>query len=190
MSVFFAICVAPALLGLSPPSVRDAPTVKISGQSLIYMRAGGLHGCGLRLIGELSPDTSSDTEIFDVSVNIYVASRAVAKFVSFNTTEAELRVSRPVRKFQLENGWVRAPGATATLPLDGNIARSKDNYSILYATSVDSALAIFRAAEEMGVVNIGIRRAGGDAERLFAGEVLMSDEDRDEIRTCVLDLAK
>lgn len=164
--------------------------VRVVGQPLMYMKAGKLDGCGVRLIvvdAQDSPKSTSPVAVWDMSFNLYVSGHAAVKIGSYDIAASELKsgtVSGKQKNVPTANGWLKARNADATAPLTV-IGKSDDAGFILYATEPESVLALMLANMDRKPILIGTRRVGAKGERIFSGTIEMSDGDNAHLDQCL-----
>ena len=128
-------------------NVLDA---RILGQPLVYMKAGKLSGCGIRLVivdAPFSPNNKTPIPVWDLSFNLYLPGTSAVKIGSYNVSPAEMKSGKPSANpiaVPTATGWLKAPNADATAPL-GQIVKGDDPGFILYWTELDSVLALFKS---------------------------------------------
>lgn len=173
-------------------SAQNVIPTRMDGQPLMYMKDGAVNGCGLRIIGGGQRANSETFDMFDVSINLYREAGAMVKLVAYSTTVAELKSSkgREPATTKVTSGWIKAEGSAATDPGQSTATPGSDQNSLLYRTSVDSAIAIFKANIESAPVTIGLRRQGVSTERVYYGKIAMSKEETEQHRACLSEMLR
>lgn len=178
---------------LLTPSALMAQNViptNMEGQPLMYMKDGAVNGCGLRIIGGNPSQTSAIVNMFDVSINVYRSEGAMVKIVSYSTTVAELQTNKPPKTIKVKSGWLKTPGEKATDPGVNPAVSGDDPNSILYRTSIDSAISIFTAYARQQPISVGIFRAADTSERVYYGRINMSSQEMEQHRSCIQELSR
>ena len=88
---------------------------QILGQPLVYMKAGKLDGCGIRLIVVDMPVSLKDNNpipVWDLSFNMYLPGRGAVKIGSYNVSAAEMRIGKPGPKSKVATAAAAAPATT------------------------------------------------------------------------------
>ncbi len=172
---------------------QNVETMEFQSQPLMYMKEGNVQGCGVRLVGVRPPPAISSEkanwQVIDVSFNLSLPGMATIKLSSYDSTPSELKANVKPRMVYVERGWLKAPSAVGTNPMPGtNYFRGEDPNAVLYVTSVDSVLSLFKAQAENQTIHIGIRRKGENFERIFAGKLTFNETDASQSSQCFSDL--
>lgn len=167
---------------------QNVVVTQINGQPLVYLKDGQPQGCGIRMIGGEGPNHEGVVRMFDVSINLYASAAAVVKVLSYDAKpQPNKHLGMPVAVPVLR-GWIKAPNATGTTPVEGKTLAGEDGKSILYVADVDSVMAVFRAQGSAQPVNIGIRRLHENTERIYSGSVAMSEVEQRQVTQCLKEL--
>jgi hypothetical protein len=169
---------------------QAAEEAQITGQPLVYVKAGKLEGCGVRFVAALIGPNLKTGRGFDASVNVWTGGPAAVKALSYNVDVGAINAGSKPKASPLESFWIRAPGHQPTRPVDGYFRDSEDVGGKIYGVSFDMALPIFKAVFEEGPLMFGLQRKGERGERIYFGTIKMSDAERDQTLKCLLDLAK
>jgi hypothetical protein len=196
-NLFFSIDVhalAIAIVALafvdSGARAQNVTSTQILGQPLVYMKAGKLDGCGIRLIIVDAPVKLQDNipiPVWDLSFNLYLPGRGAVKVGSYNVSAAEMRLGKASAKSNnvpTAAGWLKAPNADPTAPLQ-QIGKSDDPGFILYWTELDSVLALFKSHMRGEPILVGTRRTGARNERVFSGTIEMSGDEKAQVGQCL-----
>lgn len=158
----------------------------MTGQPLMYMKDGVVHGCGLRIMGG-TEKADGEFRMFDVSLSVYAAGVTILKAVSYDVTPAEAKSNKPARRVNVVSAWVKAPNEPATKPI-GAVRQSESEVALLYTTQVDALVAVLKAQSQGAPMNVGIRRLGESAERIQSGPIALSSEERKQLSQCISEL--
>ena len=184
--IFIACC------GLGPNRAHAQNVIgaQIVGQPLVYMKAGKLDGCGIRLMIVDTPPSFNDKRpvpVWDLSFNLYLPGNGAVKVGSYNVSPAELKSGKPSAKpigVPTASGWLKAPNADATAPLS-QIGKSEDPGFILYWTELDSVLALFKSYMSGEAILVGTRRTGAKSDRIFSGPIEMAESEKRQVDQCL-----
>lgn len=192
--IYRKLLIALAISAGTTVNAQNVIPTRMDGQPLMYMEAGKIKGCGLRIVGGDHRSTSDVFDMFDVSINLYREAGAMVKLMAYSTTVAEMKSNSAAGKVpataKVVGGWIKAEGAAATDPGKSSAVPGSDPNSILYRTSVDSAIAIFKANLESTPVTIGLRKQGAANERVYYGKIAMSAEETEQHRSCISEMLR
>lgn len=189
------VAVAAALLAaVGTASAGGMLEASISGQTLQYLDAGQVNGCGLRFVGIVVPNGLRETEGFDVSVNVSLPGIGMVKGGRFTVTTQDLLQRKPGKATRERPSalWLRAMGHKATQPHEGKIYPSQDTAgSSIYATDgLADALALFNAVSQQETIQVGIMLRGETVERVYYGMPEVSPGDLHQLASCMDELTK
>jgi len=167
---------------------QNVQPIKISGQPLVYMKAGRIDACGLRLIGiHVGGDLSILT--VDASFNLDSERRGIVKVATAEGTAQAVKANTMTR-FRVAEAWIKAPGKRATQPYENKTFPGEDGTSLLYVTTWDQVLELFKAALDGSVLNIGVKRADDGHTRIYSGAVALSPEEIQQVSACFTEIVE
>jgi hypothetical protein len=88
----------------------------------------------------------------------------------------------------LQTIWIKAPNHVATHPIESKVIKGDDGYSLLYGTSLESAVAVFVSAAKEESLTIGFRRLGQANDELFYGVTKMTPLELNQVQQCLKEL--
>lgn len=176
----------------SGPLAQGMHEAVIVGQPMQYMKDGRVSGCGVRLIGLVSPATNNPAIGFDVSFNLDFEGFGFVKGgglrVYYDGTGRAIQERKVIKPIKL---WIRAPGHAATMPAGGRVFDGQDPpQMIMYATSIDSSAALFLAVSQRRSVQVGVHFLGEATERVFYGVAVLSESESGQLGACISEIPK
>lgn len=187
--VLYALLVA--VPNANAQNIIEAPLI---GQPLVYMNAGKLSGCGIRLMivdTPPSPHEKARVPVWDLSFNLYLPGRAIVKIGSYDVSVSDIKSGKMREKLAITaapaGGWLKAPDSDATVPLD-KIQKSDDPGFILYSADASVVMALFNAQMKRAPILVGTRRVGANTDRVFSGTVELSDAEQSQSVQCMKEL--
>jgi hypothetical protein len=178
-------------------SSQDVVETGLDGQALVYMKDGAIDGCGVRVLVVDVPaayDQASLITAYDVSFNLKPSGLAVVQARSIDATLSDYESGDRNRRRAIapEKFWFKASGARATAPIgrmNGRMLPGDDRGSVVYLSDFDSVIALFAAHGARKPISMGVVRPGMRAERVFSGQINMSDSERKQVAACLDRLA-
>lgn len=178
-----------AVLGLviaaSGAFAQNVLNVTMRGQPLVYTDAGKPTGCGIRVLGIVDPVARQrEFRSFDISANMYGTGIALGKVIG----EIQSLASpdpHSGRRQVLHGAWFRSEGDDPVTPV-GNSFRpsSGDKGAYLFQASVSSATDFMLAVIKRKPIQVGIRWEK-DKEAIYAGAVELSEDERQQVLSCI-----
>jgi len=188
-----------ALSLLAAATVGCSETVveaRLDGQPLVYLKDGIVDGCGVRVIVvELPSNRSAPITAYDASFNIKAPGRGIITAQTADATLADFESGKPERRKAIppESFWFKALGGKATAPDDrtaGKMLAGDEAGSVVYLSDVGPVMALFTSQAARKPIQMGVKRPGAAAEKIFSGTIEMSDGDRARIAACVAELSR
>jgi hypothetical protein len=163
--------------------------VDLIGQPLSYTKEGVVEGCGVRVVGVISPVPGDKAfKSFDVSANLWKSGQALVKMIGEETPVADPIPSK-ARRMVLKNGWLKAEGKTSAAPLGGDFKSSTtDKGAYLFPVAFDGSIDFILAAARGERVQVAVRR-DVKAEWIYSGRVRLSDPEKNQILNCLKDVS-
>ena len=170
---------------------------RLDGQPLVYMRDGAVDACGIRIVVVDVPAAFNQASLitaYDVSFNIKSSGHAVVNAGSTDATLSDYETGNKDRRKAIapQGFWFKAPGAKATAPVEkmnGRMLAGADPGTVLYVAELDSVNALFSAHRARKPISMGVTRPGMRTERIFSGRINMSDSERQQVSSCLDQLA-
>lgn len=159
------------------------------GQPLSYSKNGVVEGCGVRVVGVLTPIPGNKTfKSFDISANFWKSGQALVKVIG-----EEIPVADPVpnkaRRQVLKNGWIKAEGKAPAAPTEGEFKPSAtDKGAYLFQANFDNSVNFILAAVKNERVQVAINW-GEKVEWIYSGTVQLSEQEKIQIAQCLKEVA-
>jgi hypothetical protein len=178
-------------------SSQDVVETGLDGQALVYMKDGAIDGCGIRVLVVDVPAAYNQVSLitaYDVSFSVKPSGLAVVQARSTDATLSDYESGDKNRRKAVapERFWFKASGASATAPIErmnGRMLPGADRGSILYLSDRDPVVALFSAHGAHKPILMGVTRPGMRTERVFSGQINMSDSERKKVSSCLDELA-
>jgi hypothetical protein len=178
-------------------SSQNVVETGLDGQALVYMKDGAIDGCGVRVLVVDVPaayDQASLITAYDVSFNLKPSGVAVVQARSTDATLSDYESGDKNRRKAVapDKFWLKASGARATAPVEkmnGKMLPGADRGTVVYVSDRDSVTALFAAHGARKPITMGVIRPGMRTERVFSGQINMSDSERKQVAACLDRLA-
>ena len=178
-------------------SSQDVVETGLDGQALVYMKDGVIDGCGIRVLVVDLPAAYNQVSLitaYDVSFNLKPSGLAVVQARSTDATLSDYESGDKNRRRAIapEKFWLKASGARPTAPdkrMNGTMLPGDDRGSVVYLSELDSVIALFTAHGARKPISMGVIRPGMRTERVFSGQINMSDSERKQVSSCLDELA-
>jgi hypothetical protein len=153
------------------------------------VKDGAVQGCGYRLKAIPKSFAGQTSFIFlDASFNLYSPGYGLLKGGAMQIEVKDGKFQAAAR--QADSFWLKVQGDSPTTAVDGRVLPSESKGYLLYAVSADSIARLFAGMAVGMPFTIGVRLKGEGVDRIYSGEVQMSDKDREQGRQCTIDLSK
>lgn len=183
MKLFISVLLLATSIGSAV--AQSMMEVDLVGQPLSYSKDGVVNGCGVRVVGVISPVPGDKAfKSFDVSANLWKSGQALVKMIGEETPVADPIPSK-TRRVSLRNGWLKAEGKTPAAPIGGDFRASTDDKgAYLFPVAFDGSIEFILAAARNERVQVAIRR-DAKAEWIYSGMVRLSDLEKNQILNCL-----
>ena len=162
----------------------------IAGQPLMYVKAGKVDGCGIRLISVLSDPSGRSAKSFDVSLNFWADGRAGLKGLAYDIDIARLKAGgRPIN-VPLHSFWMKADGKDAPQPYGGRVGDTEDPGGKIYGIEFSQALDLYEGVLGRQPFMVGVRRLTERTERIYVGRVSLDEKERAQSLSCLRELTQ
>lgn len=157
---------------------------EMTGQPLSYSKNGVVEGCGVRVVGVITPVPGEKTfKTFDISANFWKSGQALVKMIGQELPVANPMPSQAQRKV-LNNGWLKAEGKTPAAPADDGFKASvTDKGAYLFAVNFESSADFVMAAAHNERVQVAVNW-DGKAEWIYSGTVKITQQEKIQIAQC------
>ena len=157
---------------------------EMTGQPLSYSKNGVVEGCGVRVVGVITPVPGEKTfKTFDISANFWKSGQALVKMIGQELPVANPMPSQAQRKV-LSNGWLKAEGKTPAAPADDGFKESvTDKGAYLFAVNFESSADFVMAAAQNERVQVAVNW-DGKAEWIYSGTVKITQQEKIQIAQC------
>jgi hypothetical protein len=162
----------------------------ISGQPLMYVKAGKVDGCGIRLISVLSDPSGRSAKSFDVSLNFWADGRAGLKGLAYDIDIATLKAGGRPANVALHSFWMKAEGKDAPQPYDGRVGDTEDPGGKIYGIEFAKALELYDGVLGRQPFTVGVRRITERTERIYVGRVNFDEKERAQSLSCLRELTQ
>lgn len=182
------------LVALVPlTSVHCATLVEgsITGQVQVFTDKGSVTGCGLTLVGVEVPVVNSGTSsVFNGSFSVQDARGGLVKGRAAELSTKALVSGKAslsdIKPLDTAFVWMKAPGASATFPVNSNASgRSDDPGYLIYVSSLGSLLSIIDAIANKQPIQLGMRVKGRTTDNAMYGAVQLSESDMAQFHQCI-----
>jgi len=170
-----------------PLRAQNVLQVRIEGQPLVYVKAGKVTGCGVRMYGGSETGMPGMMKWFDVSANFNVSGPSLVKALAYDISLKDVASGKSMKNAPVKAAWLKADGADGTSPVGGRVVPSDDKGGILYAADDELVAQILIASLKGRTVMVGIRRSDENRERIYAGVPELSDDDKTRLAQCMQD---
>lgn len=186
MNFFISVLLLITSIGIA--SAQSMIEVDLVGQPLSYSKDGVVNGCGVRVVGVISPVPGDKTfKSFDVSANIWKSGQALVKMIGEETPISEPIPSKS-RRVSLRYGWLKAEGKTPASPIGGDFKASLDDKgAYLFPVALDGSIEFILAVVRNERVQVAIRR-DAKADWIYSGMVRLSDLETNQVRNCLKEI--
>lgn len=186
--VTLACCSSLCVMG-----AEAGPLVPMSftGQPQLSMERGKPTACGIRVVGIEQPKNEPQNKIwiFDGSFMLRQTGYGSLKGYLTHPTESQALDGQVTPPATLRSFWFRASGSDATQPMNGRVVESAGTVGAkLYASALLPTLRVHEAIMRGESIQIGVGLAQEDFDRIFFGEVMLSDEDKRQLWKCIDDM--
>lgn len=182
------ITLAILVLVIQAANAQPMVEVEMIGQPLAYGKNGTVEGCGVRIVGIISPVSGQKTfRTFDVSANLWKSGLALGKMIGETNSVANPTPANSSR-LPLKNGWMKALGKSPAAP-DANGFRESntDKLSYLFGTRGDAAFEFIVGAASAERVQVAVSW-DSRAEWIYTGTVRLTPEERIQIAECLKEI--
>ena len=180
--VFFGVLLA--VFSISRTKAQVMIEAEMTGQPLLYSKNGVVEGCGVRVVGVITPMPGEKTfKTFDISANFWKSGAALVKMIGAEFPIANVTPNQAQRKV-LNNGWLKAEGKTPAAPADdGFKASATDKGAYLFAVNFDSSADFVMAAAQNERVQVAVNW-DGKAEWIYSGTVKITQQEKIQLAQC------
>lgn len=173
-------------LGL-PAHAQNVIQVQIEGQPLVYVSAGKVTGCGVRMYGGTETGVPGKLKWFDVSANFNITGPSLVKALAYDVSLKEVASGKGMKNAPVKGAWLKVDGADGTSPIGGRIVSAEDKGGIIYAADDELVAQVIGTVLAGQTVMIGVRRSDENRERIYAGVPLLTDSDKARLMQCMQD---
>lgn len=167
----------------STAHAQNMLAAEMTGQPLQYMRDGEISGCGLRIIAG-RPLGGGRFEISEISVNFYATGATLLKAIAYDTTPINASAGALPATVKVTDAWIKAEGSKAATPI-GKSVTGDDKNTLMFATDMDSALAVLAAQNQGKTVQLSVRRTGSSHDSILFGKVTLEPSERQQLAQCL-----
>ncbi len=183
MKALAALLLACVFCTISPVMAQSATEVVMRVATLVHAESGN-RGCGVRVTGGRT-EPKGPSSWFDASFNVYRQGPALVQAIGYEIAPPEFDEQTPPERVAIQRAWLKVEDATGTTRLGEN-AYVRD--SLVYALTMDEAVALFAGLAKGKRFAIGVRRWGQREETVYVGTPQLDDEQRRELGTCLAGL--
>jgi hypothetical protein len=162
----------------------------ITATPVMQVKDGSVQGCGFRL--KAFPKSFAEQSSFialDASFNLYSPGLGIVKGGALRIVVKDGNFQSTNR--QTESFWLKVEGEKPTTAADGKVHQSPDSIGyLIYAVSTDAITRLFAGMPTGALITIGVRVKGEPIDRIYSGQVQLSDTDRKQGGQCLADLIK
>jgi hypothetical protein len=182
MKKLAAICLVTACAGAAAQNVLN---MKMAAQPLIYTEVGRTTGCGVRIVGAVTPLAGQrEFRTFDISANVYEKRIALGKVIGEVHAVTYADPAPAGRRQVLYGAWFRSEGDDPMAPVGNSFASSSgDKGAYLFQTTVGAAADFVLATIKGKPIQVGLRWEK-NKETIYAGTVELSDDERRQVASC------
>lgn len=156
----------------------------------MQVKDGKVDGCGWRVLATAMPDSLPGTAMaLDTSFNIYANGMHLLKggAVRFRLAADGSLIRQDVRP--ISSFWLKTGSASPSSPT-GPVSKSDSPKGyLLYVSQFERALDFFSAVADGAEILIGVRVVGEDMDRILAGTVEATDDEKRQVGECLKGLS-
>jgi hypothetical protein len=185
----YALTLLVAMIGASA-NAQSMIEADMIGQPLSYGKNGVVTGCGLRVVGVISPVPGSKTfRSFDISANFWKSGAALVKMIGETNTVSDAPSGKGTRE-ALRNGWIKAEGKSPAAPNGETFKEStEDKNAYLFPVALDGSVDFIIAAMKGNRVQVGINWSE-PTEWIYTGTIHLEAQEKKQIAQCFGELSK
>ena len=166
-------------------------TGRLRGVPLIEIDKGSVRSCGIRVIAFPTEAAGRAwVPALDASYTVWAAGHGAVKAgvmkvaIKNGTPQADAPV------IPMESFWIMAAGGGPTKPYSDKILDTEPKNFRLYGVSMLQALELMDATWQGREISIGFRLKGEATDRVIAGKVILTDDERARGPECLAQLQK
>lgn len=172
-----------------PASASTMYEATILGKPDIHLRDGNVSACGMSILAvENTEQNAASRSVVDSSFYVTLHGGLVKGVYTEATAEDITKNELTTTNLPIKDFWFKGPGQTATQPAAGLVDSDTEN-ALVYATSLESAFALFRAVATGEIIQIGLQEVDAAVGIILYGKVEVSASDLNQVRTCVEELS-
>jgi hypothetical protein len=171
-----------------PAAAGSVIQSEMTASALMQVSGGSLDGCGMRVVA-VARDGGPTITAVDFSFNFYRSGTSMVKAgvrtADMNSPkEVQTPLIRPIAGF-----WLRAVGQPATSPDKVGFIKSESPKGyLLYGATAEAVGPLFGAAFDGRTVQVGLRFANEDSDRILSGTIKDPGSEFKEVSRCMAEL--
>lgn len=185
--IVFALAVLPALTAAG--SLLPA---MLGGQVQQFTESGNVTGCGVTFYGT-EKTQAGPALVFNGSAVLFKTGLGLVKG-RISEVDSKILYSnkfnlRDLNPLPTTSIWLKAPSSPATVPA-GPVKDAEDKGYIIYGAKFDSVFPVIRSVLTGESIQMGFKVATKKSEQVLFGVVEISEEEQEQLRLCIGELAK